>query len=250
MKLLANIRSFIRRDRRLSPTRQRLLEKYRTQDCFTLNHYLDLNRFKAKRVVLEIGFGLGHALIQMASKFPDVLFLGVEVHLAGIARVLKEIETKQLTNLKLFECDAVTLLTQIIPENCLDKVQIFFPDPWHKRRHHKRRLINAAFLDLLALKLRDHGVLHIATDWGNYAKVIQNLMQSRSDYSQITQLSSNISEITFKRFPSKYEHRGQRLGHQIYDLVYALSPDPSSLMSINLSCRVMASARFVDQRLE
>ena len=133
-------------------------------------------------VVLEIGFGMGDSLAEMAANAPENDFIGVEVHTPGVGRLMYLVQEAGLTNVRTYEDDAVEVLAQCIPDNSLSRVQIYFPDPWHKARHHKRRLIQPQFVQTLRNKLTVGGVLHLATDWENYAEHMMDVMAEAEGY--------------------------------------------------------------------
>lgn len=168
----------------------------------------------AHPVCLEIGFGMGDSLVEQAKREPDMNFIGVEVHRPGVGHCLMQCGEGNLKNIRVFSDDSIDVLRQSIPASALDRVQVFFPDPWHKKRHHKRRLINETFLALLVSRLKPGGLVHIATDWTPYAESIQELFGKRSDFELATPPS---------RPETKFERRGIRLGHQVNDLAYRLS---------------------------
>ena len=169
--------------------------------------------------ILEIGFGMGDSLLEMAKNQPNSNFLGVEVHLPGVGSLLAGIEDANLTNIKLFSEDAVDVLRHSIPDNSLDRIQIFFPDPWPKRRHHKRRLINSTFVNLVANKLKLHGCLHIATDWQHYAAWILDVLGQSTRFLNRAGGGQYISRPAYRPL-TKYECRGHRLGHSVSDFLF------------------------------
>jgi tRNA (guanine-N7-)-methyltransferase len=159
-------------------------------------------------VILEIGFGMGAATAQIAASRPDCDFLGVEVHTPGVGALLKRIGEDGLSNLRIVQHDAVQVLEQMIAPASLAGVHVFFPDPWHKKKHNKRRLIQPALVSLLASRLAPGGVLHCATDWQPYAEQLQNTADDyapRPDYRPLT----------------KFEARGLKLGHGVWDLLFS-----------------------------
>lgn len=172
----------------------------------------------AKKRILEIGFGMGHSLLAMAEQFPQYQFLGVEVYRPGIGSVLNAIHKKQLKNIRLICGDVVPVL-QRIPPHVLDAILIFFPDPWPKKRHHKRRLIQSSFIELISQTLKIGGYLHIATDWQNYAEQIKAVLEG---YPQLTDASVNEA-VVMPRITTKFEQRGQKLGHDIFEFVRVLT---------------------------
>ncbi|WP_455220096.1 tRNA (guanosine(46)-N7)-methyltransferase TrmB, partial [Kaarinaea lacus] len=164
--------------------------------------------------IVEIGFGMGDTLATMAMENPDSNFIGIEVHRPGVGSLLATIEEKGISNIRIFCHDAVEVLEQSIPDQSLDGIHIFFPDPWHKKRHHKRRLIQTAFVNLLATKLKPQGQLHIATDWKNYAEWIEEVMAETPNFSKLAEDNSH------QRPTTKFEKRGLKLGHGVWDMIY------------------------------
>jgi tRNA (guanine-N7-)-methyltransferase len=169
--------------------------------------------------VLEIGFGMGQSLIEMAQHSPASNFIGVEVHKPGVGRLLREIAEKSITNIRVYCHDAVDVLRDCIPDASLDTVQIFFPDPWHKKRHNKRRLIQPDFARLLLSKLKPGGTCHLATDWEDYAQQMMAVLTA------VDGLHNTCDQGQFAPRPphrplTKFEHRGERLGHGVWDLIF------------------------------
>jgi len=205
------IRSFVLRQGRLSGPQKRAIEEKSPQYCIDIN--AGLHQFpKRQPLVLEIGFGMGDSLASMAAAAPELNFLGAEVHQPGIGHLIIEAERLGLENLRIVTQDAVDVLHSI-EESSLEKLQVFFPDPWPKKRHHKRRLINQSFLDLAVAVLRDGGVLHIATDWQAYADEILLLTEKEPRLTHV---------IPPERPQTKYEARGLRLGHQVNDIALSV----------------------------
>lgn len=179
---------------------------------------LESSSLESSPKILEIGFGDGQVLLQMAKENPETLLIGVEVYRTGIIRLLKQIQAEDITNIRVICADAVDVLA-LVPENSLDKVQIFFPDPWPKARHHKRRLIQPPFVDIVTQKLKTNGILHLATDWEDYAT------QMLSVCSACDRLKNLAGENQFSARPdyrpvTKYEERGIKLGHPSWDLLF------------------------------
>lgn len=204
-----DIKSYVLREGRITPGQKRALEEQ--WPIFGLNvedGLLDKPFTQDQSTVLEIGFGMGDSLFEMATLHPDQNFIGVEVHRPGVGHLLQLAAEKDLSNLRVYRADSKDVLTQCIRDASLDKVQIFFPDPWHKKKHNKRRLINHDFVELLAKKLRPGGVLHIATDWAPYAESITEVIQ---DW--------RTCEIPV-RVETKYERRGLRLKHEVFDFAF------------------------------
>ena len=168
--------------------------------------------------VLEIGFGMGHSLLTMALNDPDKNFIGIEVHRPGVGALLNNIGRCNLNNVRIYCDDAVDILSQCIPDNSLHRVQIYFPDPWHKKKHNKRRLIQAPFVKLLHTKLQTQGILHLATDWEHYA---EHMMQVLLDEGWKNQAGDkNFAPRPDYRPLTKFEKRGRQLGHGVWDLLF------------------------------
>lgn len=225
-KPAGHIRSFVKRGGRISDRQQQALDTLWPLYVYDLSAGDALTELelatafvKPQPLVLEIGFGMGQSLAQMAQMQSDKNFLGVEVHRAGIGSLLADIADHQLENLKIVYGDAVTFLQQCVRDASLQRAQIFFPDPWPKQRHHKRRLIQADFVDLLAEKLVAGGELHLATDWQPYAEQMLDVLGAN------VKLSNSATDRKYIEHPeyrplTKFEQRGQRLGHGIWDLLF------------------------------
>lgn len=172
-------------------------------------------------LVLEIGFGMGDATAQIAATQPERDFIGVEVHEAGVGALLKRIGDQGLTNLRIVRHDAVQVLQDMIAPASLAGVHIFFPDPWHKKRHHKRRLIQPAFVALLASRLAPGGIVHCATDWQDYAEQMLAVLSAEPG---LVNTADGHAPRPALRPLTKFEARGQRLGHGVWDLVFRRPP--------------------------
>jgi tRNA (guanine-N7-)-methyltransferase len=168
-------------------------------------------------VVLEIGFGMGDATAKIAQALPDTDFIGCEVHEPGVGALLKQIGDRGLGNLRLVRHDAVEVLEQMIAPASLAGVHIFFPDPWHKKRHHKRRLIQPPLVQLLTSRLAPGGYLHCATDWEPYAQQMLAVLQAEAE---LANTATTYAEKPAYRPLTKFEQRGLRLGHGVWDLVF------------------------------
>lgn len=168
-------------------------------------------------VILEIGFGMGGSLVQMALENPEQNYIGIEVHKAGVGNILYEIKNQNITNLLIMSHDAVEILENMIANKSLAGIQIFFPDPWHKKKHNKRRLVNQTNLDLFATKLKNSGVLHFASDWLPYAEDVLDLLEKHQSYQN---LYSGFAPRPTWRPLTKFEKRGQNLDHQISDILF------------------------------
>ena len=169
-------------------------------------------------VTLEIGFGDGVSLATMAEAAPEKNFIGIEVHRPGVGRLLHLIDEKKLTNLRVMDDDAVQIIKNRVPEKSLDGVQLFFPDPWHKKRHNKRRIVQDDFVALIASRLKDQGVFHLATDWEPYAEHMAEVMEASNEFRSTA--PSPFSEKPEERPTTKFETRGLKLGHGVWDLLY------------------------------
>ncbi len=170
-------------------------------------HHFEINQ----PITIEIGFGMGDSLVEMASRHSARNFIGIEVHKPGIGRLLREVHDRSLTNLRVYAKDSLEVLGANITRSSIECIQIFFPDPWPKRRHHKRRLVNLKFLEIVASCLASDGILHIATDWVPYAEKIQALLE-KDDRFEITHPPD--------RPLTKYERRGMDLGHRVTDIAF------------------------------
>jgi tRNA (guanine-N7-)-methyltransferase len=221
-KPLRTVRSFVRREGRLTPGQQKAIDTLWSQ--FAIDEgtsILDLNTLFGRNApkVLEIGFGNGASLAQMAADQPDTDFIGVEVHRPGVGQLLKAIDEQGLTNLRVACTDAVVLLQERISNDALDRLQLYFPDPWHKKRHHKRRIIQPSFVSLLAQKIKSGGHLHMATDWQHYAEQMLEDLSNNTDFINCGDESGYIPRPDYRPL-TKFEQRGHRLGHGVWDLLF------------------------------
>jgi len=166
---------------------------------------------------LEIGFGMGETTAQIAAEHPHNDYLGIEVHTPGVGGLLRLIEAQQLTNVRIVQHDAVEVVTHMIPEHSLSGIHVFFPDPWPKKRHHKRRLLQPAFVHLLASRLCPGGYLHVATDWEEYAAQILEVFSAEALLANSVE---GFSPRPAHRPQTKFETRGLKLGHVVRDIVF------------------------------
>ncbi len=215
------IRSFVRREGRLTPGQQRALESGWPRFGLDFDSDFDPAGAFGRRapLTLEIGFGNGASLAQMAAAEPDVDFIGIEVHRPGIGHLLRELQETALGNVRVFCHDAVEVLEQKIPDHSLDRVLLLFPDPWPKKKHHKRRILQPEFVALVAGKLKHGGIFHMATDWQPYAEHMREVMEASEAFVNCSG-PAQWSERPAWRPVTKYERRGQRLGHEVGDLVF------------------------------
>ena len=217
------VRSFVLREGRVTPAQERALAEL--WPSFGVNFDaapIDLDKLFGRRLAprcLEIGFGTGEVIASLAKADPGTDYLGIEVHRSGVGRLLMRAQQEGLSNVRIICHDAVEVLESSIADEAFDLVLIFFPDPWHKKRHHKRRLIDATFIEVLADKLRPGGTLRLATDWMDYAE------QMRAACSGCARLVSLGGEDGWSERPAfrpatRFERRGERLGHGVRDLAY------------------------------
>ena len=215
------IRSFIRRQGRITQGQQLALEHYWDQ------YYLPPNRpiiseeiFKRTApLTLEIGFGNGDCLAQMAMTNQDRDFIGIEVHRPGVGRLLMQLEEQGLNNVRVFCHDAIEVLQQAIPDHCLSAAHLFFPDPWPKKKHHKRRIVRPDFLELLAAKLIPGGYFHAATDWQDYAECMLDVLSVDKRFENSSPDNTYCEKPDYRPL-TKFEQRGLRLGHGVWDLIF------------------------------
>lgn len=172
--------------------------------------------------VVEIGFGMGTSLLAMAQNNPQLNYLGMEVHQAGVGSLAADLHDHQVTNVRIVAHDAVEAFRMQLADNSLAGVQIFFPDPWHKKRHHKRRLIQTEFIHLLTQKIKPGGFIHCATDWQEYAEHMLTVLTAEPALHN-SQINGGYSPKPESRPLTKFEQRGERLGHGVWDLIFIKS---------------------------
>ncbi|WP_263143037.1 tRNA (guanosine(46)-N7)-methyltransferase TrmB [Pseudomonas sp. RIT-PI-AD] len=170
-------------------------------------------------LTFEIGFGMGHSLLEMAAAAPEQDFIGVEVHKPGVGALLNGLLGQGLNNVRVYSCDALEVLRDCVADASLDRLLLFFPDPWHKSRHHKRRIVQPAFAELVRQKLKPGGVLHMATDWEPYAEHMLEVMNVAPGYRNLAP-DGRWVERPAERPVTKFERRGERLGHGVWDLKF------------------------------
>ena len=220
------IRSFVLRQGRVTKGQANAFEtqwpKYGVEYC---SQHIDLNTLfglndlstQSNKKILEIGFGMGETTAKIAQTLPDHDFLAIEVHTPGVGALLKLIEEQALINIRIIQHDVVEVLHNMIADDSLDGVHIFFPDPWHKKRHHKRRLIQAEFVKLLCSKLKVGAYLHVATDWQEYAKWVLKVLNAEL---QLQNTATDYAEKPSYRPLTKFENRGIKLGHGVWDIIF------------------------------
>jgi len=215
-----SIRSFVLRQGRVSDAQRRAVEQLLPQFGIPFQSApLDLDRAFGRNApkILEIGFGMGETTATIAQAHPDNDYLGIEVHTPGVGALLKRIAELGLSNIRVIQHDAVEVLEQMIAPGVLDGAHIFFPDPWPKKRHHKRRLIQPRLLALLASRLKPGTYLHLATDWEEYAL---HMLEVLSAEPALANTAAGFAERPATRPQTKFEQRGLKLGHGVWDLVF------------------------------
>ncbi|HEY4371174.1 MAG TPA: tRNA (guanosine(46)-N7)-methyltransferase TrmB [Burkholderiales bacterium] len=221
-----SIRSFVLRQGRMSPAQVHAFETllpvyglpYRTGP-------LDFAQAfgRAAPIILEIGFGMGETTARIAQAMPEKNFLGLEVHMPGVGALLKLVAERELANVRVIQHDAVEVVQHMIAPGSLAGIHVFFPDPWPKARHHKRRLIQPPFVQLLATRLAPGGYLHCATDWEHYAEQMLEVLSAESLLAN-TAPAGGYAERPAYRPVTKFENRGLKLGHGVWDVVFARKP--------------------------
>jgi tRNA (guanine-N7-)-methyltransferase len=216
------IRSFVLRQGRMSEAQKRAFEqhwgKYGLDYAGAVRDFEQVFGRRAERV-LEIGFGNGEQLHFAAINEPARDFIGVEVHGPGVGRVLNALAAEALSNVRVYQHDAVEVLREEIADAALDEVRIYFPDPWHKKKHNKRRLVNPEFIALACTKLRAGGRLHLATDWQQYAEQMWDVCEAEPRLRNTGGERAAVPRPAWRR-QTHFETRGQKLGHGVWDLVY------------------------------
>jgi tRNA (guanine-N7-)-methyltransferase len=216
------VRSFVLRGGRLTDGQQRaLVELWPRWGVAPGGGALDFSAVfgNDRPVILEIGFGNGDATWRMAEAEPQHNFLAVEVHRPGVGRLLLRLEARGIGNVRVVCADAVEVLRERVPPGSLGGVRIYFPDPWPKKRHHKRRILQPAFVDLLAARMRSGAILHLATDWAPYAEHMLEVLRGSDRFENLSPAGGSCPRPDWRPV-TKYERRGERLGHPVSDLVF------------------------------
>lgn len=215
------IRSFILRQGRLTQGQQFALDNFWDKYCLDPKVALDVNNIFGRYAPLcvEIGFGNGECLAKLAAENPNKDYIGIEVHRPGVGHLIIQLEQQALQNVRIYCHDAIEILTNNLPDNSLSAVHLFFPDPWHKRKHHKRRIVQTSFVDLLAKKLQADGYFHAATDWENYAESMLAVLSANDRFSNTSPTNTYCERPTHRPL-TKFERRGLHLGHGVWDLIF------------------------------
>lgn len=218
-----SLRSYVLRQGRMTKSQSRALDMYWSEFGIEVTDRLNFKEIFSndKPIVVEIGFGMGQSLAEMALTQPQWNFIGIEVFPPGVGALLQKIKEQQITNIRIMKSDAKDILKELVDDNSLDRIHIFFPDPWPKKRHHKRRLIQPDFIEIIEQKLKSDGKLHLATDWLPYAEHMLDVLNSAR-----TLENSQTDENPFINRPNyrpmtKFELRGEKLGHQVKDLIFS-----------------------------
>lgn len=219
-----HIRSYVLRQGRVSPAQLRACETLLPRFGITYSTQpLDLASAFARNAprILEIGFGMGDSTAAIALAHPENDYLALEVHTPGVGNLLKLIDTQQIDNIRIIQHDAVEVLRDMLGDATLDGAHIFFPDPWHKARHNKRRLIQAPFIAQLARKIKPGGYIHVATDWQDYAEQVLVVL---SEEPLLKNTAEDYAPRPEYRPLTKFEQRGIRLGHGVWDIIFSRTP--------------------------
>lgn len=215
------VRSFVRREGRMTAAQQRALRELWQAYGVDADGVLDLQVLFGRRApcIVEIGFGMGDTLVELATRHPENNYLGIEVYRPGIGSLLQKIRRRNLENIRIVAGDALEVVRGSLADESLDAIYLFFPDPWPKKRHHKRRIVQADSVALLAGKLKPGGILHLATDWEDYATHMLDAVATVPGLINQTG-PGRFAERPEYRPRTKFEQRGQRLGHHVRDLIF------------------------------
>lgn len=217
------IRSFVLRNGKMTNAQSKAVAELLPQYAVNIGEQQGVLDFaeifnNQNPVCVDIGFGNGESILYAAEQYPQLNFLGVDVHLPGIGHLLMGLDKQALSNVRVIRYDAVDVLRDFIADGSLAAVHIYFPDPWHKKRHHKRRLVKADFLQLIATKLGDDGRLHFASDWQEYAEEVRDLLNRCEAFCPANQTIDFVPRPDWRPV-TKFERRGQKLNHASYDLI-------------------------------
>lgn len=215
-----NIKSFVLRQGHMTAAQQRAIDTQWSKFGVDYRpHKIDLNSTFQRTApkILEIGFGMGTATATIAQRLPEVDFLAIDVHGPGVGNLLKLIQEENISNIRVMRHDAVEVVNTMLDSDSVHGIHIFFPDPWQKKRHHKRRLIQRPFIEQLLPKLESNGYIHLATDWEEYA---EQMLEVLSSFDELNNTANDFAPKPTYRPETKFESRGKRLGHGVWDLVF------------------------------
>lgn len=215
-----NIKSFVLRQGHMTAAQQRAIDTQWSKFGVDYRpHKIDLNSTFQRTApkILEIGFGMGTATATIAQRLPEVDFLAIDVHGPGVGNLLKLIQEENISNIRVMRHDAVEVVNTMLDSDSVHGIHIFFPDPWQKKRHHKRRLIQRPFIEQLLPKLESNGYIHLATDWEEYA---EQMLEVLSSFDELNNTADDFAPKPTYRPETKFESRGKRLGHGVWDLVF------------------------------
>ncbi|MCB1616489.1 MAG: tRNA (guanosine(46)-N7)-methyltransferase TrmB [Pseudomonadales bacterium] len=218
-----DIRSYVIRGGRMTEGQQSAFARYWPVYGLSIDHGQISTQSifgNSNPLVVEIGYGMGDSLLEMAIAGPELNFLGIEVHPPGVGRLINEAGKRQLPNIRTYCADAIDVLSDCLAQGCVDRVQLFFPDPWHKKKHHKRRIVQPAFIELVAKCLKADGVFHLCTDWQPYAQQMMEEMSASDKFRNCAGEGQYSSRPSYRPV-TKFERRGERLGHGVWDLLFS-----------------------------
>jgi tRNA (guanine-N7-)-methyltransferase len=215
------IPSFIRRQGRVTPGQQLALDNYWVKYCLDPKVDYDFSKVFGRDapLVVEIGFGNGESLAKMAAANPDTNYIGIEVHRPGVGHLMMLLDKQGLNNVRIYSHDAIEIIEYKIADNSLAGLHLFFPDPWPKKKHHKRRIVRPDFVELLVRKLKAGGYFHAATDWQNYAEAMLAILSASPGLTNISPTGDYCERPEYRPL-TKFEQRGIRLGHGVWDLIF------------------------------
>jgi tRNA (guanine-N7-)-methyltransferase len=218
-----SIRSFVIRSGRMTESQANAFDSYwKAVGLSLFDGPIDPQSLFGREapLVVEIGFGMGDSLVDMAAADTDSDFIGIEVHPPGVGRLINRVGNEGLSNLKTYMADANDVLEDCIADASLARVQLYFPDPWHKKKHHKRRIVQPEFVAQLVRKLKPGGKIHMATDWENYAQQMLEVLQANPDIINDSETGDYVAKPAWRPH-TKFEARGERLGHGVWDLLFS-----------------------------
>ncbi len=217
-----SIRSYVIRAGRMTDSQKKAFERWWPTYGLSLHDgCIDPHQVFGRQapLILEIGFGMGESLLEMAEAHPAENYIGIEVHPPGVGRLINTAGKRGIDNLRVYMADALDVLADCIPDHSLDRLQLYFPDPWHKKKHNKRRIVQPAFVQQIRKKLKPGGIFHMATDWENYAEHMLEVMDAAEGYSNCNPAGGYSPRPDYRPL-TKFEQRGERLGHGVWDLLY------------------------------